>query len=47
MINKIINFCVILIAGDLVYREMEEQGLISYSPSNLIFDIIFPWRWLR
>ena len=47
MIKTIINFCLILMAGDLLIVEMEKQGMIRANPMNLILDVICFWRWKK
>jgi hypothetical protein len=39
MLNKLISFCVVMVVGDKVLREM--------NPDSDFLDILFPWRWFK
>ena len=47
IINEGIIFCIVLFVGSTLYKEMENQGLISQDPSEFVYDIIYPWRWFK
>jgi hypothetical protein len=46
-IQRIVYTGIVIIVGTSVLREMERQGLIKISPSEMIFNLILPWRWFK